>query len=145
MELLDGMVEMDLTSATFAAAASDISKALDIGDIEHFSSCLRELMERDLVRKRSPQSIRDVTGYYVNVLGFERFLRELDPDGYVEPEERKTDWQAVAAGIEKLAPIAESDSLSQSEKAQAGAIITSLKILVEAPEPPKKCDPKFAV
>ena len=132
------MVGMNLLNPSFASSTSAIGKALDIGDLDHFTTCLKQLLDHDLVRKKPPTSIRDVMGYYVNMDAFERLLRELDPEGLDDTPKPETDWKAVSEGIRQLEVTIENSELSQTERAQAGAIVASLKILIEAPEPPKK-------
>jgi len=81
LELLDGMVELQTIDATSAATSSDIMHSLDIPDLASFAKWLRELVDSDYVRKRSPKSIQETVAYYVNIPMFRRLLEKLDLAG----------------------------------------------------------------
>jgi hypothetical protein len=139
LQLLDFMVEVGASGVGGAATFQQLLEALDIRTADDLHNLLGELVEHDYVRRKLPAAITGRTTYYVNRPQFERLLKALDPDADKPAEPRpEPDWSAIKAGIEKLAKIVDEADLSQSQKAQAGAITSTLKILLEAPDPPSK-------
>jgi len=133
------MVEVGAVGIAGAATFQQLLDALDIRSADDLHNLLGELVDDDYVRQKLPATITGRTTYYVNRQQFERLLKALDSDADKPADPpREPDWSSIKADIERLSGIVDNADLAQSQRAQAGAITSTLKILVEAPDPPKK-------
>jgi hypothetical protein len=137
LELLDFMVEVGAVGVAGAATFQQLVDALDIRSAERLHDLLAELVSDDYVRRKLPAAITGRTTYYVEQSRYDRLLKSFDDDpSSIPPPE--TDWTEIRRDVKELSKIVENADLSQENKAQAGAIAESIRILVEAPSPPKK-------
>lgn len=138
LELMDFMVEVGAVGVSGAATSVQLRDALDIRKDEDIDELLRELIGSGFVIRKLPASISGRTTYHVDSQTYQRLLKSLDDDVLAAESPPATDWASVRADVQKLTDIVADADLSQEKKAQAGALVESVRVLAEAPEPPAK-------